>query len=168
MGLQNTPSAAERHFQHPFRCIVTANPLLVTTIGGEATMTARPLARVFVVDDEVVIADTLTAILRMSGFSAEAFNDPDEALRAAQIECPDLLISDVVMPEASGVELAIRIRALCPRSKVLLFSGQAQTANLLRTAREHGHEFSLLAKPVHPRDLLSQIAMQDPRWSQQS
>lgn len=129
-------------------------------------MAAGTLARVFVVDDEVVIADTLTAILRMSGFSAQAFNDPEEALKAAAIQCPDLLISDVVMPQASGVELGIRIRALCPQSKVLLFSGQAQTANLLQAAREQGHDFCLLSKPVHPRDLLSQIAKQDARWTQ--
>jgi DNA-binding NtrC family response regulator len=117
-----------------------------------------------VVDDEVIIAETLATILRMSGFSASAFNNPEAAVSSAQFDAPDLLISDVVMPQFSGVELAIRIKGLHPACKVLLFSGQAQTANLLRIARDQGHDFHLLAKPVHPKELLRQIGKQDARW----
>lgn len=120
--------------------------------------------RVFVVDDEVVIADTLATILKISGFTAIAFNNPKLALTAAHLNPPDLLISDVVMPQLSGVDLAIQIRTIHPGCKILLLSGQAQTKNLLRVAREAGHDFLLLAKPVHPRDLLKQIGGQDPRW----
>jgi CheY-like chemotaxis protein len=70
---------------------------------------------------------------------------------------PDLIIADVVMPELSGIDLAIRLRELCPTCKVLLFSGQAQTEDLLETARRQGHHFEVLAKPIHPNDLLSEI-----------
>jgi CheY-like chemotaxis protein len=80
-----------------------------------------------------------------------------EALQTAQVGCPDLLISDVVMPEMSGIDLAIRARALCSSCKVLLFSGQAATADLLDVARKNGHNFELLSKPVHPTDLLDAI-----------
>ena len=128
-------------------------------------MSRRTLVRVFVVDDEVVIAETLTTILRINGFSATAFNNPELAVQAARLDPPDLLISDVVMPQLSGVELAIQIRALHPECKILLFSGQAQTANLLRAARELGHDFHLLAKPVHPKDLLRQIGEQNASWT---
>jgi hypothetical protein len=47
--------------------------------------------------------------------------------------------------------------------KVLLFSGQAQTGDLLRAAREQGHDFKLLTKPVRPVDLLHQIREQNLR-----
>ena len=70
---------------------------------------------------------------------------------------PDLLISDVVMPLLSGIELAIQLREVCPDCKVLLFSGQASTANMLEAARATGHDFEVLAKPVHPTDLLNRI-----------
>jgi CheY-like chemotaxis protein len=110
-----------------------------------------------VVDDEQVIAQSLAVILRQSGFSAEAFMNPLEALAEAASMAPDLLISDVMMPEMSGVELAIKLRAFHPDCKVLLFSGQAATADLLRAAREQGHDFELLLKPVHPTDLLAAI-----------
>jgi CheY-like chemotaxis protein len=61
------------------------------------------------------------------------------------------------MPELTGVELAIRIREHCPDCQVLLFSGQAATVDLLAKAREDGHDFVLLSKPIHPGDLLSAI-----------
>ena len=120
-------------------------------------MNDRPEIRVFVVDDEKVIASTLTTILRHSGFAAVAYTNPLDALSAADEQIPDLLISDVVMPELSGIDLAIQLRAKAPACKVLLFSGQAATADLLASAREGGHDFALLAKPVHPTDLLNAI-----------
>jgi CheY-like chemotaxis protein len=70
---------------------------------------------------------------------------------------PDLLISDMVMPLLSGIELAIQLREVCPNCKVLLFSGQAATAGMLDKARTSGHDFEVLAKPVHPADLLKKI-----------
>jgi CheY-like chemotaxis protein len=109
------------------------------------------------VDDEQIIATTLTLILQNSGYLAQAFFNPLQALAAARLEAPDLVISDVVMPQLTGVELAIRIRAMCPSCKVILFSGQAQTGDLLSVARELGHNFNLLPKPVHPTDLLRYV-----------
>ncbi|MGA2886742.1 MAG: response regulator [Terracidiphilus sp.] len=114
--------------------------------------------RVFVVDDEFVIASTLALILRHTGFDAISFQAPLEALEAARSQAPDLLISDVVMPQFSGIELAIQMQKQCPNCKILLFSGQAATAGLLETAREQGYDFEVLSKPVHPTDLLKKIA----------
>ena len=120
-------------------------------------MKAANGTRVFVVDDEQVIALTLTTILNQSGFNATAFNDPIKALEKAREESPNLVISDVVMPGMSGVELAIQLQELCPTCKILLFSGQAATADLLSAARKNGHNFELLSKPIHPTDLLRSI-----------
>lgn len=113
--------------------------------------------RVFVVDDEEVIASTFAMILRTQGFDASSFSHPQEALQAACSGAPDLLVSDVVMPEFSGVELAIRIKQRYPNCKVLLFSGQAVTADLLSAARAKGHNFELLSKPIHPVNFLRSI-----------
>jgi DNA-binding NtrC family response regulator len=118
----------------------------------------RKQPRVFVVDDEDIIASTLAMILRLQGgFHARCFTKPLEALESARLECPDLLITDVVMPLLSGIELAIQVREHCPDCKVLLFSGQAATAGMLENARADGHDFEFLSKPVHPSDLLAKI-----------
>lgn len=113
--------------------------------------------RVLVVDDERVIADTLAIILNKSGFDASAVYTGTAAVDEARSVHPDLIISDVIMPDMNGIEAAIRIREFLPGCKILLFSGQAATADLLESARANGHEFEILAKPVHPQDLLAKL-----------
>jgi CheY-like chemotaxis protein len=113
--------------------------------------------KVLVADDERVIADTLAMILNQSGFEARAVYSGEKALELAPTYQPDMLISDVIMADLNGIDAAIRIRALLPSIKILLFSGQAATADLLEKARKDGHEFDILAKPVHPQDLLNRL-----------
>lgn len=120
-----------------------------------AENTAR--ARVLVADDERVIADTLAMILNQSGFEAKAVYSGEAALELASEYEPDMLISDVIMGPLNGIDTAVRIRELLPRIKILLFSGQAATANLLEEARSRGYEFEIMSKPVHPQDLLSKL-----------
>jgi CheY-like chemotaxis protein len=108
-----------------------------------------------VVDDESTIADTLTEIFTRSGYSAEAAYDGEEALEKALLKPPELLLTDVVLPGMSGIELAITMKRVFPDLKILLFSGQAATSDLLASAARAGHSFELLNKPVHPADLLA-------------
>src|SRR5579863_9950619 len=117
--------------------------------------TSKP--KVLVADDERVIADTLAMILNQSGFQARAVYSGEKALELAPTFQPDMLISDVIMADLNGIDAAIRIRALLPSIKILLFSGQAATADLLEKARAKGYEFEILAKPVHPQDLLNKL-----------
>ncbi len=113
--------------------------------------------KVLVVDDEHVIADTLAMILNQHGYDAAPVYTGAQAVERARAVHPDLIISDVIMPDMNGIEAAISIRSFLPSCKILLFSGQAATADLLETAREQGHEFEILAKPVHPQDLLAKL-----------
>jgi DNA-binding NtrC family response regulator len=113
--------------------------------------------KVYVVDDEPVISMTLVAILNASGFQATGFTNAKDAIQAAECDGPSLLISDVVIPGMNGVDLAIHLKSVCPNCKVLLFSGQATTNALLDSASKLGHNFELLAKPIHPKDLLAAI-----------
>lgn len=113
--------------------------------------------KVLVVDDEKVIADTLAMILNQSGFAARSVYSGQAAIETAASFAPDMLISDVIMADLNGIDAAIRIRALLPKIKILLFSGQAATADLLEKARTQGYEFEILAKPVHPQDLLTRL-----------
>jgi DNA-binding NtrC family response regulator len=114
--------------------------------------------RIFVVDDEKTIADTLAAILRKSGYEASAFYNAQSALDEIESCIPDLVISDVMMPGMNGVDMAVLIRERHPECKVLLFSGQASTLNILDMVGRRGYDFELLAKPIHPTDLLARVA----------
>ncbi|HUY81079.1 MAG TPA: response regulator [Acidobacteriaceae bacterium] len=116
---------------------------------------AKP--KVLVADDERVIADTLAIILNQSGFEATAVYSGERAVEVAEELRPDMLISDVIMTDLNGIDAAIRVREMLPSCKILLFSGQAATADLLERAQEKGHQFEILAKPVHPQDLLAKL-----------
>ena len=113
---------------------------------------------VLVVDDEAVIADTLAAILNRNGMLAMAAHNGQTALDIARLIPPDLLLTDVVMPDMSGIDLAIAVKQALPQCKILLFSGQASTMDLLASARAEGHDFAVIAKPVHPAELLKRIS----------
>ena len=118
----------------------------------EAAAAPPSKPRVLVADDEQVIANTLAIILNQAGF--------EEAIESLETFEPDMLISDVIMTGMTGIEAAIATRAKRPNCKILLFSGQAATADLLERARAQGHEFEILAKPVHPTDLLAKLRRQ--------
>lgn len=115
--------------------------------------------KILVVDDERVIADTLVIILNRNGFEATAAYSGESAVEMAQATRPEMIISDVIMNDMNGIDAAIQIRAMLPKCKILLFSGQAATADLLEKARVQGHEFEILAKPVHPQDLLMRLRL---------
>jgi CheY-like chemotaxis protein len=120
----------------------------------------RPVARptILVVDDEAVIADTLGMILETNGYRVNIAYDGISALKLSRSVPPDLLLTDVSMPGMSGLELAIDIQQSLPNCKVLLFSGQASTSDLLGAARLAGHEFTILTKPLHPTELLRRLS----------
>jgi DNA-binding response OmpR family regulator len=123
---------------------------------ARAENSRRPI--VLIVDDEKIIADTLGAIFNNSGFTAFAAYDAKSALELAAVASPELLITDVMMPGMNGIDLAISIEALLPSCKILLFSGQASTVDLLAAARTLGHDFTTLSKPVHPTELLKRAS----------
>jgi CheY-like chemotaxis protein len=114
--------------------------------------------RILIVDDERRIADTSALILQAQGYQTAAAYDGDSGLARCREFHPHLVLTDVVMPGMSGIEMAIAIRQEFPGCAILLISGQAATADMLESARQEGHSFELLAKPVHPTTLLHRVA----------
>ena len=116
---------------------------------------------VLVVDDEIGIADSLTEILVGHGYRAHAVYSGIDAINYCHELCPDIVVSDVVMPKLNGVDTVLAIRELCPEIRILLFSGQAGTSDILARAHAKGHDFELLPKPIHPDRLLKSLASSD-------
>lgn len=147
----------------------SAPTLLLFSEPGSAASKAQPAVsrpdptegnrklRVIVIDDETLIAETVAEILRQEGFEAVAVSAGRSAVELAKTWLPDIVLSDVIMPGQNGIETGVRIRELVPSCKVILFSGQAATVDLLEDARRHGHHFEILAKPIKPEQLISII-----------
>ena len=112
--------------------------------------------KVLVVDDEHSIADTLSIILRQHGFDTATAYCGATAVEAARLWDPDVLLTDVVMPDMNGIEAAVLIQAAHPKCKVLLFSGQAAAQEMM-TAHLDAENFRFLQKPIHPIDLIDSL-----------
>jgi CheY-like chemotaxis protein len=120
--------------------------------------TIRPT--VLVIDDDHGNADTLAMVLNISGFEATPVYSSAHGLELAQQIAFDHLITDVIMPGMNGIDAAIAIRHVLPNCRILLVSGNNNTAELLDAASAKGHSFDILAKPVHPTFLLEHIRAQ--------
>ncbi|MCU1247206.1 MAG: response regulator with CheY-like receiver, AAA-type ATPase, and DNA-binding domain [Edaphobacter sp.] len=125
----------------------------------ETSDKAAPKRRVIVADDEETIATTLAIILNQAGFEARAVFSGEQVVELLDSFEPEMMIADVIMPGMTGIEVAIAVRSRLPACKILLFSGQAAAADLLEQAKTHGHEFEIVAKPIHPSELLAMLGV---------
>src|SRR5579864_845500 len=128
-----------------------------STKQSESVKSRRKKVTVLVVDDEQVIADTTKEILKRSGFDAHCAYDGHSGLEMAMQLSPDFVLTDVVMPNMNGVQLAIALRKALPATEILLLSGQAGVTEILDRGRREGYSFELIAKPVHPEKLLQRL-----------
>lgn len=113
--------------------------------------------KILVIDDESLIAETVVEILKGEGFEAMSVSSGSSAVELAKTVKPAVVLSDVMMPGLNGIETGIKIREIIPNCKIILFSGQAATVNLLEEARRRGHNFDILAKPIKPQHLINVI-----------
>jgi CheY-like chemotaxis protein len=153
--LETELTQAARLIPRPAKTFTTI-PIAEVPLPAESAGAAPHRPIVLVVDDEPIIADTLTEILTRSGYAAMAAYDGEGALETAALVPPDLLIADDLSPQMSGIDLAIAVKSESPDCKIILLTGK-QSADLLNSARIAVHQFSLLNKPIHPADLLSKV-----------
>jgi CheY-like chemotaxis protein len=118
----------------------------------------RGRRRILIVDDETAIADTMALIFRAQHYESEVAYSAERAIEVISSWGPDLAIIDVMLPEMNGIDLAIVIKSNYPGCHVILFSGHTNTAMLLEEAGKKGHQFEVLAKPVHPDVMLDRAA----------
>jgi CheY-like chemotaxis protein len=118
---------------------------------------AQDKPKVLVIDDDNLVADTLTMILNGSGYDAVAAYSGEDGLELARQAAYDHLVTDVMMEPMNGIQAAIAMRAICPDCTVLLMSGNERTSALLAEAVQDGYTFDILAKPVHPTVILDRL-----------
>jgi DNA-binding NtrC family response regulator len=99
-----------------------------------------------VVDDDPGIRSSLGVVLQSWGFEALMASDAAEAMYVVEKQDPDIVISDVVMPETSGIELLRTLKAGDPHRPVLLITAQASIDNAVEAIKQGARDF--LTKPL--------------------
>jgi CheY-like chemotaxis protein len=117
------------------------------------------MQRVLVVDDERLVADTLTLVFGKGGFHAKAAYTVNDAMESARDFRPDLLLCDISMPGKDGIALVNEISQELPACRILVLTGFYSN---LKKVREEATRLSLpvsiLTKPCQPDDLLREAA----------
>jgi len=111
------------------------------------------MKRILLAEDEEAMRTYLTRALENAGYDVVAVDRGTAALPLLDSENFDLLLSDIVMPEMDGIELAQRCAEVSPRTKVMFITGFA--AVTLRASRET--RANVLSKPFHLRDLVLEV-----------
>jgi len=111
---------------------------------------------VFVVDDEAQICTLLTRILEREGYAVRAFSAPEEAVAAAETERPDVVVTDLMMPGVSGLELVRRIREKLPGVRAVLTTGYASVDTVVDAMRSGVDDF--VTKPFSVADIRAVVA----------
>lgn len=116
------------------------------------------MRRVLVVDDEPLVADTLTAIFRKSGFEVQTAYSANDALVIAREFTPELLLCDIEMPVRDGLELMNDISREIPACHIVVLTG---LYNALKRVREQARNLkqpvTILTKPCQPVELLREV-----------
>ena len=113
------------------------------------------MSRILVVDDEESIRLTLATFLSNAGYGVETAEDVPTALKRLKDGKFDVVISDIVMPRATGVELLQTIRRESPKVQVIMMTGQPTVETAAATVRAGA--FDYLVKPV-PKDAMLRCA----------
>lgn len=112
------------------------------------------MIRILLAEDDEAMRTYLARALHNAGYEVSSVDRGTEALALLETDHFDLLLSDIVMPEMDGIELAQRCSEVSPRTKVMFITGFA--AVTLRASRE-APQARVLSKPFHLRDLVLEV-----------
>jgi DNA-binding response OmpR family regulator len=115
------------------------------------------LPTVLLVEDDPVILRLLEVNFEMEGFGVLVAHDGEEGVEVARAESPDLVISDIMMPRKSGLELVIDLRgnSITAKIPIILLSAKAQAADV-QAGLEAGAD-DYVTKPFEPLDLVERV-----------
>jgi CheY-like chemotaxis protein len=136
-------------------------PLLLRKVRANIEELQMPgnarIRKILIVEDETAIADTLAAILSTCGYWVQVAYTAEKAIDIIAGWQPDVAIVDVMLPLMNGFDFSIILTANYPACRLLLFSGEPDTAALLGEALKKGRNFEVFAKPLHPTFVLATV-----------
>jgi CheY-like chemotaxis protein len=113
---------------------------------------------ILVIDDNIAVLSTLIYLLEEAGYRVISAQNGHAAGRLYRSQQPDLVITDIIMPEQGGIATIREIKRLCPDAKIIAISGGARIGNTdpLEAARDVG-AIKTLAKPLDPDDFIEVV-----------
>jgi two-component system, cell cycle response regulator CpdR len=119
-----------------------------------AAMNDAARARILLAEDDGAMRTYLERALHNAGFAVDSVDRGTAAVPLLEANTYDLLLSDIVMPEMDGIELAQKCNELSPETKVMFITGFA--AVTLKASREQP-QAKVLSKPFHLKDLVLEV-----------
>ena len=113
------------------------------------------MAHILLAEDDESLRKFLAAALVKAGHAVTDFGDGGDAWECLQGFTFDLLLTDIVMPEMDGIELARRASELDPSLKIMFITGFAAVA--LHPDSKAPKDAKVLSKPFHLRDLVAEV-----------
>jgi two-component system, cell cycle response regulator CpdR len=113
------------------------------------------MVKILLAEDDSDMRRFLVKALEKAGHTVTSFGEGASAFEKMQGETFDLLLTDIVMPEMDGIELARRAAELDPRLKIMFITGFAAVA--LNPDSKAPKEAKVLSKPFHLRDLVDEV-----------
>ena len=117
------------------------------------------MKRILIIDDNSAVRDTMARILQLAGYQTITAGDGNEGLMRMRKEHPDLIITDIIMPEKEGIETIREILLEQPAARIIAVSGGGRHANMdfLEAAKKLG-AMAILEKPFEPEELVNRVA----------
>jgi DNA-binding response OmpR family regulator len=118
--------------------------------------------KILVIDDDHLVRYTISKILSRNGHDVVTASDGKRGMAVFRSENPDVVITDIIMPEQEGAETIIMIRHERPLVRIIAISGGARTRNIdyLEMARALGAD-DVIRKPFEADELLSKLTPHD-------
>ncbi len=113
------------------------------------------MQRILLAEDDESMRRFLVKALERAGYAVEAFGDGAAAYECLQTQSFTMLLTDIVMPEMDGIELARRAAELDPDLRIMFITGFAAVA--LHPGAQAPKEARILSKPIHLKDLVREV-----------
>jgi YesN/AraC family two-component response regulator len=116
------------------------------------------MARILIIEDDTRVRETYCLILEQAGYEVVTATDGKEGMRVFREKSPDLVITDIIMPEKEGLEVIRELKRDFPEVKIIAISGggYAQPEDYLKTAKLFG-AMCTLTKPIEQEELLEAV-----------
>jgi CheY-like chemotaxis protein len=116
------------------------------------------MARILVIDDDSAVRLSVKLVLEHAGHEVICASDGSQGLREFATAAPQLIVTDIIMPNKEGIETIIEIRARDAKIPILAMSGGGRVGNVefLEAAIRHGAN-EILRKPFERKDLTAAV-----------